>query len=154
MAQESLNKEEIISYLRERVPVYMIPAFWILMDSFPLTPNGKVDKKALPEADVLTLLAKDYVAPRNKIEEGLASIWKKLLDVERVGVYDSFFELGGHSLLAMRVISAIRKEFDVELAIKDVFQFNTINEFGKYLELQLNIYSEEEGSTEFDLVNI
>ncbi|MBA2613382.1 MAG: non-ribosomal peptide synthetase, partial [Bacteroidetes bacterium] len=154
VSEESLDKEEIISYLRERVPSYMIPALWVLMESFPLTPNGKVDKKALPDKDLSTLSAKDFIAPRNEIEENIAVIWRNLLHIERIGIYDSFFELGGHSLLAMRVVSAIRKEFDMDLEIKDLFQYSTINDLSKYVEIQLSVYTEESNSSEYDLLNI
>ena len=154
VAQDTLNKEQIISFLRERVPAYMIPAFWILMGSFPLTPNGKVDKKALPDPGQEMLLRDEYVPPRNEIEENIAAIWKELLHVERIGIYDNFFELGGHSLLAMRVVSSISKKFGVELAIRDLFQFSTINELGKYLEVRLSVYTNASTSSEYDLLNI
>ncbi len=139
----SFNLETVVAFLQESLPDYMMPTLWVMMESFPLTPNGKVDKKSLPEPDKAMLSAKEYLAPRNEIEETIAEIWKELLQVDRVGMYDSFFELGGHSLLAMRVISAIRKRFDVELVIKDLFQFSTINDISRYLEIQMNIYTDE-----------
>ena len=87
-------------------------------NSLPLTPNGKVDRKALPDPDASELSDKEYVAPRNEVEEKLAGIWQELLGIERVGIHDNFFELGGHSLLAMRVISAIRKNLKWKWQLK------------------------------------
>ncbi|MBK8551802.1 MAG: hypothetical protein IPL53_12350 [Ignavibacteria bacterium] len=94
--------------------------------------------------------ANEYVAPRNELEEKLAGIWKELLNLEKVGVYDNFFELGGNSLLAMRVISAILKELEIELAIKDLFKFTNISDLSKYIEININIYNEEKDSAEYE----
>ena len=79
-----------------------------------------------------------YIAPRNKVEEQLVQIWKDLLQVSRIGIKDNFFELGGHSLLAMRLVSAIRKELDIEVAIKDLFVHPTIKELTAHLDGQSN----------------
>ena len=92
----------------------MVPALWVELESLPLTQNGKIDKKALPDPDASELLSNEYVAPRNETERIIAEIWKELLQVDRVGIHDNFFELGGHSLLAMRVISSIRRELESE----------------------------------------
>ena len=126
VAAERFDKHGIITYLQSRLPEYMVPALWVELESMPLTPNGKVDKKALPDADASELTGKEYVAPRTELEAKLAAIWQKVLQVESVGIYSDFFEIGGHSLLAMRLISAIRKEMEVELAIRDVFVYPTI----------------------------
>jgi amino acid adenylation domain-containing protein/non-ribosomal peptide synthase protein (TIGR01720 family) len=151
---DSFDKQEIIRYLNVKLPDYMIPALWLQLDSLPVTANGKVDKNSLPDPGAGESLVNQYVAPRNEIEQKLVKIWQELLGVDRIGIYDNFFDLGGHSLLVMRVISAIRKEFDLELIVKDLFQFTTISELAKFLEIHLAIYSEKEGSEEFDLVNI
>jgi hypothetical protein len=89
----------------------MVPSVWVVLETMPLTPNGKIDRKALPEPDA-SGQANEYVAPRNELEIKLAKIWEALLKVERVGIHDNFFELGGHSLLAMRVISSIRRQLE------------------------------------------
>ncbi|MBK8549761.1 MAG: amino acid adenylation domain-containing protein [Ignavibacteria bacterium] len=130
---EQFVKDDLISYMRNRLPEYMIPGLWVEMESLPITPNGKIDKKALPDPDVSELLTNEYTAPRNEDEAKLANIWMEVLDLERVGINDNFFELGGHSLLAMRVISSIRKELGSELAIKDIFQSPTIAELAVLL---------------------
>lgn len=152
---KDFNKEDATSYLHSRLPEYMVPALWVEMENFPLTPSGKIDKKALPDPDATALLSNDYVAPRNELEQKLVLIWQDLLALRKVGVYDNFFELGGHSLLAMRLLTAINNELQEEvLQIKDIFKFPTINELSKYLEIQLNTQSQEDDSTEFELIDL
>ena len=123
---ERFDKQGIIAYLQSKLPEYMVPALWVELESMPLTPNGKIDKKALPDPDASELTSNEYVAPQTELEAKMAVIWEKVLQLERVGVNTDFFELGGHSLLAMRLVSAIRKEMEVELAIRDVFVYPTI----------------------------
>ena len=152
---KEFKKEEVIAYLHLRLPEYMIPSLWVEMEKFPLTPSGKIDKKVLPDPDATALLSNEYVAPRNELEKKLVVIWQDLLAIRKVGVYDNFFELGGHSLLAMRLLTAINNELQEEvLQIKDIFKFPTINELSKYLEIQLNSQSQEEDSTEFELIDL
>jgi amino acid adenylation domain-containing protein len=115
----------IKAYLKEQLPDYMVPAHIVELTSLPLTENGKVDRKALPDPEG-TITAGGYVAPENETEVLMAEIWKELLEVEDVGITDDFFELGGHSLLAVRLISAIRKAFGIELPMGDVFLYPTI----------------------------
>lgn len=93
----------------------------------------------------------NYTAPITETELKLVEIWKDLLGINRIGAKDDFFELGGHSLLAMRVISSIRKEFGLELIIKEIFQFTTIDQLSKFIDIQLNNFESEADSTEFDL---
>ena len=127
------NKDEIIVKLRSKLPDYMIPALWVEMESLSLNTSGKIDKKALPDIDASELLRNDYFAPRNETEEKLAAIWKELLNIEQAGINDNFFELGGHSLLAMRLISAIRREFNSEISVKDIFYYSTIAELAEQI---------------------
>jgi non-ribosomal peptide synthetase component F/acyl carrier protein len=134
--QELFNKDSITSYLKEKLPEYMVPGLWVEMESLPLTSNGKINKKALPDPDSSALSGNEYIAPAPGFQSVLAEIWKQLLDIERVGIHDNFFELGGHSLLAIRVLSAVRKQLDVELIINDVFDYPTIAELSKHLENQ------------------
>ena len=128
------DKDAIVSYLNEKLPEYMVPALFVELENFPLLPNGKVDRKALPDPDVSEVLLNQYEAPRNEIEEKLAAIWQDVLEVERVGINDDFFELGGHSLLAVRLISAIRRELEVEMAIGDIFDHTTIKLLASHLQ--------------------
>src|SRR5581483_6652718 len=90
------------------------------------TPHGKIDRKKLVAMEVTPALADTYEAPRNELEQTLATIWHELLGVEHIGINDNFFELGGHSLLAIRVISALRKTLEREVGIKDLFDHPTI----------------------------
>ncbi|MEO6231489.1 MAG: amino acid adenylation domain-containing protein [Ferruginibacter sp.] len=146
-----LMQKKLRLALQKSLPDYMVPSDFIALYQLPLTNNGKVDRKFLSQRHDRALSNKfNYQPPETEIEIKLATIWQNLLGVERVGIYDNFFELGGHSLLAMRVISSIRNEFEVELVIKDLFQFTTIRELSKYLEVQLNIYSEDQDSSEYE----
>jgi hypothetical protein len=128
------DKEAITTYLHEKLPEFMVPSVWVTLETMPLTPNGKIDRKALPEPD--STRTNEYVAPRNELEIKLAMIWKELLRVERVGIHDNFFELGGHSLLAMRVISSIRRQLELETGIKELFIYPTIALLGAHLREQ------------------
>ena len=134
-SQTAFDKQAIQAWLNTKLPEYMVPAIWVELDSLPLTSNGKVDKKALPDPE-LTDLSAEYVAPRNETEQALADIWQELLHIEQIGINNNFFELGGHSLLAMRVVSAVRKELDVELTIKNLFVHPTIAGLGTFLDEQ------------------
>ncbi|MHA4842637.1 amino acid adenylation domain-containing protein [Flavitalea antarctica] len=150
----TFNKESIVNELKNNLPEYMVPSMWVELESLPVTTNGKIDRRALPNPARQALSMNEYVAPVSYVEKALANIWQELLGVEKIGVNDNFFELGGHSLLAVRVISAIRKQMDVEVSIKDLFQLNTIKELSKYVELQTGSDNEEEASTEYDVFNI
>ncbi|MEJ7558099.1 MAG: amino acid adenylation domain-containing protein [Pedobacter sp.] len=119
-------KEKLIRYLQTKLPAYMIPGFWVLVETFPLTPNGKIDRKALPDPELKDIILTEYTAPRTAEESLIVNIWKELLGVERIGVHDNFFELGGHSLLAMRVISSLREAHGTELQIRNIFLHPTI----------------------------
>ena len=132
------DKQKILAYLKDKLPQYMIPSGWVPLESFPLTPNGKIDKKALPgpEGDEP---ANEYIPPRDEVEYRLAKIWQKVLSVPQVGINDNFFEIGGHSLMAMRLISSVRKELGSEISIKELFAYPTI----KGLALRLGSGSNE-----------
>jgi acyl carrier protein len=118
---------ELREHLRQRLPEYMVPAALVAMSAFPLTPAGKIDRKALPAADASRRDATaEYVAPRTDTEAKLAAMAGELLKVERVGVADNFFELGGHSLLATQLISRIRDELKVEVPLKALFERPTV----------------------------
>ncbi|CAM1358033.1 amino acid adenylation domain-containing protein [Tenacibaculum xiamenense] len=129
-----LNKDRLREDLKMSLPDYMIPSLWVELKEMPLTANGKLDKRSLPSPNFSELSTKEYVPPRNEIEEKLVTIWQELLGIEKIGIYDQFFELGGHSLLATRFVSMLRKELEVEIAIQNVFIFTTINEIACYLE--------------------
>ncbi|UCH95996.1 MAG: amino acid adenylation domain-containing protein [Candidatus Aminicenantes bacterium] len=119
---------ELKDYLARELPAYMLPSFLIHLDKIPLTANGKLDKKALPEPGIKQ--GKGYVAPRNEWETKLAEIWSQLLGIEknRLGIDDNFFEMGGHSLKATILISRIHKLFDVKIPLAEIFRMPFIRE--------------------------
>ncbi|MBA2610529.1 MAG: AMP-binding protein, partial [Bacteroidetes bacterium] len=127
------NKEEVISYLKDKIPDYMIPVVIVELAKLPLTANGKVDRKALPDPDIAEGLIDQYVAPRNEVETKLAGIWQDVLDVEKVGIYDNFFELGGDSIISIQVVSRARRG-GCEFQVGDVFTYQTIASLVEYLE--------------------
>ncbi|CAO3566687.1 unnamed protein product [Mortierella alpina] len=115
-------------HLSVKLPEYMIPSAFVRLDAFPLTNNGKIDRRALPEPDIDAFVACDYVAPQGEDESALAAIWSDLLKVERVGRHDNFFKLGGHSLLAVRMIHVVRSSLGVDLKLHVLFSAPTVAE--------------------------
>ncbi|HEX6100827.1 MAG TPA: amino acid adenylation domain-containing protein [Thermoanaerobaculia bacterium] len=120
--EREVSLGELRAFLGERLPEYMVPAVYVPLDEMPLSPNGKLDRKALPAPETGALAARAYEPPQGPIETALAAICQELLHVERVGRNDSFFELGGHSLLATQLIATIRSRMDVELSLRTVFE--------------------------------
>jgi len=119
---------DLLRFLQARLPDYMMPAAFMLLDTLPLTPSGKVDRRALPIPDANRPdLEVAYLAPRTPLEQVLAQIWEDVLGVERVGVHDNFFELGGHSLLAIQVVSRIRAALHTDLPLRRLFETPTID---------------------------
>ncbi|WP_068776273.1 non-ribosomal peptide synthetase [Paenibacillus sp. FJAT-26967] len=122
------------SYLAKSLPDYMIPSFFIGLDRMPLTPNGKPDRKALPEPNTLLHSGAEYLAPRTETERKLAAVWQHVLGLERIGVYDNFFDLGGHSLKAASLIAGISREFQTSLPLREVFQSPLLGEMADKIE--------------------
>jgi amino acid adenylation domain-containing protein/non-ribosomal peptide synthase protein (TIGR01720 family) len=117
---------DLRAYLKEKLPEYMVPALYTFLDAMPLTPNGKVDRRALPAPD-RAAAAREYVAPSNEKEQFFCDLWQELLGLERVGVNDDFFELGGDSLLVIRVVTKANKA-SLGITTKQVFQHRTVAE--------------------------
>jgi pristinamycin I synthase-3/4 len=113
---------ELRAFLEARLPAYMMPSAFVLLDALPITPNGKVDRRRLPAPGGLPESGRSLVAARNATEERLLAIWKELLGVDRIGVEDDFFALGGHSLLATQAASRVRQAFGVELPLRTFFE--------------------------------
>lgn len=120
------SASDLRTFLRTKLPEYMVPSAFVFLDKLPLTPNGKVDHRALPVPEEKRELEEALVAPRTEIEEVLAGIWTKVLDLEEVGIHDNFFDLGGHSLLATQIISRVRAAFHVEIPLRGFFQTPTV----------------------------
>jgi amino acid adenylation domain-containing protein len=127
-----ITPEELRSFVRMTLPIHMIPSAWVTLDSMPLTPNGKIDRRALPAPHQQP--ASDYSAPRSDLERQLARIWAELLGLDQVGIHDNFFEAGGHSLLATRVASRVRDTFHIELPLSRIFQTPTIAALAEAIE--------------------
>jgi acyl carrier protein len=116
----------------------MVPASFVVLDAMPLTHNGKVDRRALPApSGERPKLDVPYVAPNSETEKELAKIWVDVLVVDRIGIHDNFFDLGGHSLMVIQLMSRVRKSFQVELPLKDVFTSPTIKEIAEMVEARI-----------------
>ena len=114
---------QLRDHLKQKLPHYMIPSAFVALDKLPLSPNGKLDRRALPAPEASTLnVETDFVAPRDQREEMIAGIWASVLGVEQVGIHDNFFELGGHSLLATQVIARVNEAFHVDLPLRSIFE--------------------------------
>ena len=135
-ADREIPGDEARSYLAQYVPDYMVPSLYIQVDQLPLTINGKVDVKRLPEPDPERRREAEYIAPRTDIETALAQIWQEVLGVSPVGIHDHFFRLGGHSLSAMTVIARIHKQMNRQIPLKLLFEQPTIEGLAKALEQQ------------------
>lgn len=117
--------ERLRQYLQQKLPTYMLPAQYVILDTLPLTANGKIDRQALPIPALGAQRNADYVAPQTEIEQAIAKIWQNALHVEKIGVHDNFFELGGNSLSATQVITQMR-QIAVELTMRNFFEAPTI----------------------------
>jgi len=128
---------ELRSFLKQKLPDYMVPSAFVGLDGFPLTPNGKVDRRALPAPDkVRPQMEEAFVAPRTPTEELLAGIWAEILDVEQVGVKDNFFELGGHSLLSLQVIVRLEQKLGLRINPGE-FVYQTLGQVAAVCESQM-----------------
>jgi acyl carrier protein len=118
---------ELRTFLKEKLPSYMVPAIFETVEALPLMPSGKINRRALPEPRLQDRqMDETFVGPRTPIEQLLADVWSDVLKLDRISIHDNFFELGGHSLLAAKVVSNVRNELEVELCMVDVFQAPTI----------------------------
>ncbi|MEH2311071.1 MAG: amino acid adenylation domain-containing protein [Nostoc sp.] len=132
--EQTLTLSFVRSFLKEKLPEYMVPSAIVILEALPLTPNGKLDRRALPIPDLQSQLSDKYVAPRSPIEEILSIIWAQVLKVEQVGIHDNFFELGGHSLLATQLISRVRTSLKVELPLRSLFAAPTVAQLSQKVQ--------------------
>ncbi len=126
VAGADLSETELRVHLRRRLPEYMIPSAFVVLDALPLAPNGKVDRRALPARDESGRADRPTASPRSDTEKALAAIWADVLQQDRVDIHDNFFDLGGHSLLAARLIARAREQFAVELPLRSLFIAPTV----------------------------
>lgn len=132
VTSQPVDANEIKQKLRQSLPDYMVPSAVVSLSSWPLTPNGKIDRDALPDPEDTG--RPEYVAPRNETEEKLVAIWSEVLGVEKIGVHDSFFDLGGHSLLAARAVSKFRQAFEIDIQLRSLFELHTVADIAQYVE--------------------
>jgi amino acid adenylation domain-containing protein len=132
--EKTITINEIRQFLKAKLPGYMIPNAFVILDALPLTANGKIDRRALPPPESSSETSDKYVAPRNPIEDILVNVWSEVLKVEKVGINDNFFELGGHSLLATKLVAQIRDRLKVELPLRQLFNSATLAELAEGIE--------------------
>jgi acyl carrier protein len=143
-----LANSELRHFLQEKLPVFMIPSVFVRLDTLPLTPNDKLDRRALPTPEEKSFKReKNYTMPRTPVEKRLADIWADILRLEEVGVEDNFFELGGHSLTATRVISQMRDHFHLEISLQQLFKFPTVAELAQLIEIGLRTKQSENNAS-------
>ena len=131
----TLSVTELRIFLGKKLPEYMVPSIFISIKAIPLTPNGKVDRNALPLADgARPKIDQRFIEPRTEVEELVAQVWRELLKIEKLGVHDTFFELGGHSLLATRVVARLRSNFGVDLPLRKLFELPTVAGLAEYID--------------------
>jgi natural product biosynthesis luciferase-like monooxygenase protein/amino acid adenylation domain-containing protein len=132
---EAVDQASVRETLKTQLPDYMVPSHVMVLDAFPLTPNAKIDRKALPapESGASVAAAQAFVAADNDLERTIAGIWQEILNVPRVGVQDNFFDIGGHSLLTVRVHARLRTAVDRQVSLTDLFRFPTIRALAKHI---------------------
>jgi non-ribosomal peptide synthetase component F/acyl carrier protein len=138
-----VTPDEITAWIATRLPEYMVPSAVMIIDALPMTPNGKIDRRALPDPQVAAP-TDGYVAPRTQTETVLAAIWVDVLKKERVGVNESFMTLGGHSLLAIRVLGKLSRQFGVRLPLRSLFDTPTIAELAQVVDAEVDAVRQRE----------
>ncbi len=141
-SDQLLTSHQLRELLKQKLPEYMIPVAFVMLDKFPLTPNGKIDRQSLPVPDRKITRADDYVAPSTAIEEILTNIWQELLFKEKVSIHDNFFEIGGDSILSIQVV-ARAKNSGVEITPKQIFQNQTIAELARVANTTVRVIAQQ-----------
>jgi amino acid adenylation domain-containing protein/thioester reductase-like protein len=128
---------QLRGYLKEKLPEYMVPANFVMMDAMPLTPNGKIDRRVLPApSQARPSLEQIFVAPRNATEQKLAAIWSQILDIQLIGIHDNFFDLGGHSLLVAKMMIQLEEAFGLKLSLDSLFELPTIAGLTRSIDIE------------------
>ena len=134
VSDENLSVDVLRNYLKTQLPEYMIPAYFVALDSIPLTANGKVDKRRLPDPDINMQLLDDLILPQTEVEKKIARVWRKILNTECVGINNSFFNMGGNSLLTVKMCSELKKTVSDTIRVIDIFKYPTIYLLAKHLQ--------------------
>lgn len=133
--EKDLMARDLRASLREKLPAYMLPAAFVMLESLPLSSNGKLDRHSLPAVDFRTIAREEsYVAPRTQVEEVLARIWASVFKYERIGLNDNFFELGGHSLIATQIIARVRDQLGCDVPIQQLFAMPRLADLARWIE--------------------
>ncbi|KLT71296.1 non-ribosomal peptide synthetase [Flavobacterium sp. ABG] len=146
--KEGYQQEDLYTYLKSRLPEYMLPGLVIEMDSFPLTSSGKLDRKLLPESNEGGLFSESFQAPRNQMESELAAIWEEVLKLDKVSIHDNFFRIGGDSIVSIRLISKINKAIKHKITIGDLYENNTIEALSNLIAKTKGISNEDDRLSE------
>ena len=135
VADAGFDENRLKEVLRANLPEYMVPSAIASLDAMPLTPNGKIDRKALPAPDLLSAVTEvEYVAPEGELQGTLVDVWRELLGRDKVGVDDNFFDIGGHSLLVVRMHRSLKERVAQPVALTDLYRFPTIRALASHLE--------------------
>jgi acyl carrier protein len=135
MRERRPTASELRSFVKTKLPEYMIPSVFVFMERLPLTSNGKIDRRALPlPGQSAPNTSTAYVAPLTPIERQIAEVWAEVLKLDNIGIHDNFFDLGGHSLMAMQLVSKLRERLHVELSVRSFFEAPTVTELGRLIE--------------------
>ena len=132
VSQKEITVSELRSYLAGKLPDYMIPSYFVQIEKVPLTPNGKIDKKALNKYGTKLASGSTYQEPRNAVEEKIAAVWTEALNLDKVGIHDNYFELGGTSLDIIKVNLKLQEHFQREIPVVAMFRYTTIHSLAGY----------------------
>ncbi len=130
---QELSVADVRTFLKQRLPDYMIPAAIVFLEAMPLTPNGKIDRKRLPDPQKVHSKRPEMVKPTNEVERQVADLWKEILQIEDIGITDNFFDLGGHSLNVIQLQTRVKEVFDRDIAVVDLFKYPTVESFARFL---------------------
>lgn len=132
-SENTVTITELRGFLQDQLPQYMMPSSFVILPSLPMFPNGKLDKRSLPAPETLRPeLTDGFMMPQTQIEQTIATIWQKALNLENIGIHNNFFELGGHSLLMVKVHSQLRELFPIDLSLLDMFRYPTISSLAEF----------------------
>ena len=147
-AASSMEPAELHSFLEGLLPAFMIPGHFIFVEEFPLTSNGKIDRKQLKALEGEALVLKEHAAPRNALERELVEIWEEVLGMKGIGIQDNFFNSGGDSIISLRLVGKIRKKYQSNISIAQLYEFNTIEALAGIIEKSVQSYGEEQAIKE------